>query len=98
VARRKSGIDVDANETIWHVKHDDSDSEDFCAREIGAAVLDTDDEGSNSGEGASSAASPPSPNQSLRGVPRTSYSKIQCALQGPNGHTQKIKIKQIVFK
>jgi hypothetical protein len=45
---------------------DDSDSEDFCAREIGAATLDTDDEGSSSDEGASSAVSPPSPNQSLR--------------------------------
>jgi hypothetical protein len=59
-------LDIDTNETIWHVKHDDSDSEDFCAREIEVAMLDTDDEGSSSGEGASSTAIPPSPNQSLR--------------------------------
>ena len=59
-------LDIDTNETIWHIKYDDSDSEDFCAREIGAAMLDTDDEDSNPDEGASCAASPLSPNQSLR--------------------------------
>ena len=59
-------LDIDTNEPIWHVKYDDSDSEDFCGREIQVAMLDTDDEGSSSGEGASSTASPPSPNQSLR--------------------------------
>jgi hypothetical protein len=62
-------IDNDANETIWHVKHDDSDSEGYyCAREIGAALLDTDDEGSNSDEGASCASGSPSPKQFLRAL------------------------------
>jgi hypothetical protein len=55
-------IGIDTNETIWHVKHDDSDSEDYSAGEIGGALLDTDNEGSNPDEGASHASDPPSPN------------------------------------
>ena len=61
-------LDIDTNETIWHVKYDDSDSEDFGAREIEVAMLETDEEGSSSDEGASYSASPPSPNQSLRDI------------------------------
>ena len=51
-------LDIDTNETIWHVKYDDSDSEDFGAREIEVAMLETDEEGSSSDEGASYSASP----------------------------------------
>ena len=61
-------LDIDTNETIWHVKYDDSDSEDFGAREIEVAMLETDEEGSSSDEGASYSASPPSPNQSLQHI------------------------------
>jgi hypothetical protein len=65
-------VDIDTNENLWHVKHDDGDSEDFGSREIGVALLDTDDEGSESDspdegasctEGASCVSNMPDPTQ-----------------------------------
>ena len=65
-------VDIDTNENLWHVKYDDGDSEDLGSSEIGVALLDTDDEGSESDspdegasctEGASCVSNMPDPPQ-----------------------------------
>ena len=46
-----TNVDIDTNEQIWHVMHDDGDGEDFSAREMAGALVDSESEDEDEGTG-----------------------------------------------
>ena len=53
---KSSDLDVDTNETIWHVLYDDGDKEDFSVREMAGSLVneESEDDGGGTGELSSS--------------------------------------------
>jgi hypothetical protein len=44
-------VDIDTNEQIWHVMHDDGDGEGFSAREMAGALVSSESEDEDEGTG-----------------------------------------------
>ena len=44
-------VDIDTNEQMWHVTHDDGDNEDFSAREMAGALVNPESEDEDDGTG-----------------------------------------------